>query len=572
MTSMKQFWKGKLYRRCLNENADGLTPPERRSLATGCISVFRIEALPFPGDIQRAVFAAPAAEADLRAWQSAWHRSFPGWEEGKAAQTVLSKLEDASPNRGSIEAISKDIEEFLGRDQYAPALTAFAIEKRTRAVVPAVSDPTPEAVIVARTLRAANAFSALVRLQPFTTALQVTIDGTDAGMAVLTGFTEDGMPILSNRYGNEPRLDGNLDNMFRHLGRETSPAPAFWTWDFLWDELGRTVFGVSPSGFEASERENDRLAREHRRIALAGAIADMASQGTTHAVFSPRDANGTAKALTLEIGHIETIQAALDMIDNVGIFTWSATVEPLERYISVNRYFFHGGRLIGSTCVDPTSHPYDSQCRDGFDKRLTSGASALIEDGEVTISDEADLDAHDEYARKIGDLLRERGVLDFALDVGMLDKGESGGPIQRSLRVLSVGDLWSAQTYSFDQTILAEIVLEETEDYSRKLDVALDAVANHPDFGRLAPSFREVVEAYGRGTMVARLIKRSSSIYRGAWNEEHVKDVIDEALAHYVLSSTDDFTVAEEEAAQGLASFLQYDGFHEWVWKHWGRD
>lgn len=566
MTSTtRQFWKGKLYRRCVSEDEE-FTPPDRRSFATGCISVFRIEALPFADDIARALVAAPAAEADLRAWQSAWDRSFPGWEEGKAAQSVICK---PSPTRSSLESIAGDIEEFLDRDHYEPALAAFGIEKRARAVVPMVSEPTPEAVLVARTLRAANAFAALVRLEPFTTALQVTIEGIDAGMAVLAGFTEDGMAILANRYGNEPRLDDDLDSMFRRLGCDTSDPAPFWTWDFLWEDLGRTVFGVCPTDFEARERDINSRNLERRRIALAGALADMAAQGVRRAVYSPRDVNGKASARGLDIGHLETIQSALDLIDNIDHFTWSATVEPMQGYMSVNRYFFRDGRIIGSTCVDPAAHPYEGQCSDGFDRRLSFGASALIDDGEFTITDGDDLSAHDEYARKIGDLLRERDILDFALDVGMLDKGTTDGIVERNFHVLAVGDLWSSQTYSFDQAVLAKLIAEEAAEYSSKLDVALDALAAHPDFGRLATTFREVVEAYGRGTMIARLIERSSSVYRRAWDVDQVNSALEEAVVHYVRFSPDEFTEAEEEAAEDRVSFLQYDGFHEWVWKHW---
>lgn len=568
MTSTKQFWKGKLYRRCLSEDEE-FTPPDRRSSVTGCISVFRIEALPFTDDIARALDAAPAAKADLLAWQSAWSRSFPGWEQGKAAQSVLSKLTDTLPDRSSVEAISRDIEDFLDRDHHEPALAAFSIEKRARAAVPAAAPPTPEAVLVARTLRAANAFAAFASLMPFTTALKVTIEGVDAGMVVLTGFTDDGLAILGNRYGDDPRLDRDLDGMFSRLGDDTYAPPPFWTWDFLWDHLGRTVFGVCPTDFEAREREIDRDDLKRRRIALAGALADMSAQRVCEAIYSPRDVNGTARARVLDIQKLETIQQALDLIDNVDPFTWSATVEPMEGYMCVNRYFFHGGRMIGSTCVDPTAHPYEVACQDGFDRRLSFGASALVNDGEFTITDGEDLSAHDEYARKIGDLLRERGILDFSLDVGMLNKGTWDGIVERTFHVLAVGDLWSAQTYSFDHTVLSKLIAEEANEYSSKLDVALDGLAVHPDFSRLAPSFREVVEKYGRGTMIARLIKRSSSVYRGAWDEEQVNSALEEAVVHYVRCSPDDFTGAEEEAAEDRVSFLQYDGFHEWVWKRW---
>jgi hypothetical protein len=310
---------------------------------------------------------------------------------------------------------------------------------------------------------------------------------------------------------------------------------------------------------------------EERRIAMAGAIADMASQRIPIAVLSPRDTNGRTRSLLLDITLVDTIQSALDLLDNTDRFSWAATVEPHEGYMTANRYFFHNGRMIGSTCLDPAAHPYDAEVSGGFDRRLSLDVTNLIDDGDFLVADSDDLAAHEQYARMIGALLQTQGVMDFALDVGLQDKwSNADGSIEHEFRVLAVSDLWSADTYSLDYAVLAACLRQEATLYSTKLEAALDALAIHPDFGRLAPVFREIVEAYGREAMIARLIQRSSSTYRGVWDEETVNDVIEESVVHYVrFADEGEVTPSEIEAAEDQVSFLRYDGFHEWLWKSW---
>ncbi|MBY3155323.1 hypothetical protein HFO56_23655 [Rhizobium laguerreae] len=575
MTSTERFWTGMLFRPCVGED-DCFSPPDRRSDTAGCATVLRIEALPFPDDIERAAAAAPQAEPDLRAWQEAWDRSFPNWWQTDFALKVL-----AARDRGSIssdEVLRGQIERFRAKPGYEPALTAFRIEKRALSIAPPDVESPSEEVMVARTLRAASAFSSFARLTPFVSAIHVVIDRIGDAMAVLNGHDDDGVSRLSRphaRYGasetGDVRFDDDLLAFFAKLGVEEIPGLQFWTWDFLRGHLGRTVFGVGPTEFEARDREIDRRRMEERRILLAGAIADMAAQRISAAVLSPRDINGGTRSRLLDLTRVDTIKSALDLLDNTDRFAWASTVEPLERYMTMNRYFFHDGRMIGSTCVDPAAHPYDAEVSKGFDRRLTFDVTNLVDDGEFNTVDSEDLAAHEQYARDIGALLQNHGVMDFALDVGLLGMGtNAAGSIERDFRVLAVSDLWSADTYSLDYAVLAGCLRGEAALYSTRLDAALDALASHSDFGRLAPDFREVVESYGRGAMIARLIQRSSSTYCGAWDDETVKDVIEESVVHYVrLADEGLVTPSEKEAAEDKVSFLRYDGFHEWLLKYW---
>lgn len=570
MTSTTPFWTGKLFMPCVSED-HCFTPPDRRVDSAGCATVLRIEALPFPDDIERAAAVAPQAEADLRAWQEAWDRSFPNWWQSGPALDVLAARGGQKP--AVEEEIRRDIERFREHPGMTPALLAFHIEKRALSVSPPREEPPSAEVLVARTLRAASAFASFSRLTPFVSAVRVCIDGDAVMTAVLTGHDEDGISRLSRPHGGgletgDVRFDHDLFSFLQRLGGEENAGPQFWTWDFLRDHLGRTVFGVGPSDFEARYREWDHRRMEERRIMLAGAIADLAAQRHSIAVLSPRDNNSRSKARLLDITRIYTIRSALDLLDNTDRFSWAATIELLEGYMTVNRYFFHGGRLIGSTCVDPTAHPYDPEVSKGFDRRLTFDVTSLITDGDFNIADSEDLAAHEQYARTIGALLLEHGVMDYTLDVGLYSKGTNAdGTAEHDFRVLAVSDLWSADTYSFDFAVLAGLLRDEAALYSTKLDTALDTLANHPDFGRLAPDFREVVEEYGRGAMIARLIQRSSSTYRAVWDEQTVNDVIEESVVHYVRLADDAFTPDEVEAAEDRVSFLRYDGFHEWLWK-----
>ncbi|MCV9964424.1 hypothetical protein OIU34_21275 [Pararhizobium sp. BT-229] len=252
MTSAVRFWTGMLFRPCLSED-DCFSPPDRRSYTAGCATVLRIEALPFPDDIDRAAEAAPQAEADLRAWQEAWDRSFPNWWQTVPALKILAARGRNSNPASSDEALRGEIERFRGNPGLDPALTAFSIEKRALSIVPPKVELPSDEVMVARTLRAASAFASFARLTPFVSAIHVTIDGIAGWMAVLTGHYDDGVSRLAwphGRYGEDERgdirFDDDLLSFFTKLGVEETAGPQFWTWGFLRDHLGRTVFGVGP--------------------------------------------------------------------------------------------------------------------------------------------------------------------------------------------------------------------------------------------------------------------------------------------------------------------------------------
>jgi hypothetical protein len=557
---------------------DDFSPPQRRSTLGGCAFLLRLEALPFPDDIDQAIASAPQAEADLRAWQEAWDRSFPNWWQAETALKILAARgkDEALPE----DVIRGDIERFLATPGSEPAITAFLIEKRASSVAPLVGKKTSPEILVARTLRAASAFASFARLSPFVSAINVVIDGFNAGISLLIGHDEDGVSRLARphaRYGHEevgdPRFDDDLLNFFIKLGAEETAGPQFWTWTFLHEHLGRTVFGVGPTHFEIMDREPDMRRMQDRRIMLAGAIADMAARQHPVAIYTPRVTNSSKHAQLLDISRIETIRSALDLLDNTDRSSWSATVEPLDDYMSVNRYFFYGGHMIGATCVDPTAHPYDHEASNGFDRRLTCDVTGLITDGNFNVADIECLLAHTQYAHTVAALLRDHGIMDYALDVGLYSTGtDADGTIEYDFRVLAVSDLWHAETFSFDVAALTGLLKNEAELYREKLDVSLAALADHPDFGRLAPDFRTVVEEYGREAMIARILQRSSSVYRDAWDEATVRDVLEESVVHFVRFAHDDtVTPSEIEAADDKVSFLRYDGFHEWLWKTWNK-
>jgi hypothetical protein len=566
MTSATPFWKGTLFHRCFDDyrfDEEGFPALSRRFAQIGCLTVLRIEALPFADDIERAIDAAPSAEADLRFWQESWDRSFQNWWKTDSVSRALAARTEDRPDHAA--SLKRAIAGFAEKPGDQPALRAFQIEKGLLSIAVPPQQRPDEAAMIARTLRAASAFGAFARLTPHVSAIHVVLDDYDIGTALLTGHDEDGVPRLARHYPgrhraherDDPRFDDDLSKLLRRLGQEESADPMFWSWDFLHDHLNRTVFGVGPSRFEAQEREIDDRRLQESRIMLAGAIADMAAQGAKCAVFTPRGGNVKRKPRLLDLSQVSTIRSAHDLLDNISRYEWAATVEPLQSYRTVNRYFFHDGAVIGSTCTDPAAHPYEGYVDKGFDSRLSAGASALIEDGDGTITDNAILASHDGFAHEVGKLLKERDVLEFALDVGTTEKG--------TLEVVAISDLWSAQTYSFDWRVLVGTLQLEAAVFDGKLDAALDAIATHAEFGRLATEFRDVVQAYGRGAMIARLIHRSWSAYLDVWREDRVKDALVEAMVHYIRSGESNANEAEIEAAEDQVSFLQYDGFHDWL-------
>ncbi|MCS4088729.1 hypothetical protein [Rhizobium sp. BK176] len=565
MTSSTPFWKGTLFQRCFDDSRsdeEGFPVLRRRLARSGCVTVLRIEALPFVDDIERAIAAAPSAEADLRFWQEAWDRSFPDWRNGDAVKRALAKRTEECPNHS--QSLERAIAGFIENPGDQPALQAFRIEKHSLSIAVPPQPRPDESAMIARTLRAASAFGAFARLTPCVSAVHVVLDDNDIVTALLTGHDEDGVPRLAKHYPgrseadkNDPRFDADLSKLLYRLGEEESADPMFWSWDFLHDHLGRTVFGVGPSRFEAIEREIFERRLNESRIMLAGALADMAANATKVAIYTPRGGNVKRRPRRIDLSRVSTIRSAHDLLDNIARYEWAATVEPWQAYRTLNRYFFHDGVIVGSTCTDPAAHPYDGDSDKGFDRRLSLGASALLEDGEGTIDHSAILASHADFAREVGKLLKEREVLDFALDVGTTKSG--------ALEVVAISDLWSAQTYAFDWRGLVETLQREAAAFDIKLEAALDEMASHPDFGRLATEFRDVVSSYGRGAMIARLIHRSWSAYLDVWREDRVKDALVEAMVHYILSGKSNANQTEIDAAEDQISFLHYDGFHYWL-------
>jgi hypothetical protein len=561
MTSTTPFWKGALFQRCFDDSRfdeEGFPALRRRFAEFGCLTVLRIEALPFADDIEKAIAAAPSAEADLRFWQEAWDRSFPDWRNGDAVERALTKRTEEYPDKA--DGLGTAIAGFIENPGYHPAIRAFQIEKHSlSAAVP--PQPRPDgAAMIARTLRAASTFGAFARLTPHVSAIHVVLDDKDIVTALLTGHDEGGIPFLAKHYPRqhtEPRFDVGLSRLLHRFGEEESPDPMFWSWDFLHDHLGRTVFGIGPSRFEAREREIDGRRLKESHTMLAGAIADMAAHGEKFAVYTPRGGNVKRKPRRIDLSQVTTIRSARDLLDTTTRYEWAATVEPFQAYHAVNRYFFHDGVVVGSTCTDPTSHPYERNGDKGLDRRLSIGASALLEDGEGKIIDSSIFESHDCFAREVGRLLKEREFFDFALDVGTTTSG--------TIEVVAISDLWSAQTYSFDWRFLVEKLQSEAAAFDVKLEAALDVMASHPDFGRLTAEFRDVVSSYGRGAMIARLIHRSWSPYLDVWSEDRVNDALVEAMVHYILSGKSNANQAELEAAEDQIGSLEYDGFHYWL-------
>jgi hypothetical protein len=575
MTPNTPFWKGKLYRHCAVQGVDGFTPPERRSSAYGCVNVFRLEALPFADDIELALIVAPQAESDLRGWQEAWDRSFPSWWREPASTSVLAMRTDVPVEPDFELETLQSIENFLnGSGCSSPAVEAFRIESRTPSVPRPSAKQASAQVLVARTLRAASAFAAFGRLTPFVSAVHVVIEGRDVATVALAGHDEDGTSRLVRRvphYGEaeiaDPRFDVHLDKLFTKIAEEVRPSPAYWQWEFLRGHLGRTVFGVVPTTIEMLDGEVDPHRAEERKTEIAGAIADMAAQGFRNAMVHPREINGAKNPLSIALSEIKSIAEARRALDAFGRLPLAMTVEPNDGYASVNRYFFHGSAMLGSSCVDPSAHPYDGECSKGFDRRLSVGASALIEDGDFNVIDAQGHADHDDYARSVGKLLSDYGVLDFTLDIGMLAKNSDKEPVDNGFQVISVNDLWSSQTFSFDIRFLVERLREDAAVFERKLETALSKIDRHSRFNRLAPAFRNVVNAYGTAAMTARLIARSRAACADCWDAPTVGEALEEAVVHFIRKADDDFTPEEQAEAEDQVSFLQYDGFWEWLWR-----
>jgi hypothetical protein len=536
------FWKGRLFKPSENAETNRYQPGFlRREDAFGCLVAVRLEALPFAVDVEAAITMQPAAADDIRDWAHSWNTSFPGWEASSWAGDARRFRNDINRKLERARFVDETISEFLASESKDnDAIKAYNIEGSEKYPATLAGDDEPRARI-ARVLRTARAFRAGCLMPPFCIGFEVFHDGQRALSVTLTGRDTAGTPILSAlRYafaGYDPRGDDNLWIRFFNQAnsRET---PAYWDWKFLRAQLARTVVGVQY-----------RAGGDNGRVRLAGALADMAAQGERTALVSFRH-DGKRESKILAIRGIKTIREAVDQLSVTMPAASSATVENEPHYITRSRFFIHGGRVIGSKGNDPLLTPSDPDA-----DRERYGRTAL---------DMGDVRAIDLFAEEVSTALRENGVQECAVEIGLNWVGYGLGP---RFEVVSVDDLWTSDFLAFDPATLIGEVAEGYLRFETMLDKVLAEAEEWPRFSRFAKPFREIVQLYGKSAMVAFVLSQNNKTT--SWTEEDFRTVLRRLMVGFVLMvsiANAAATTDEESASVAKSADMHFlEGFRQWL-------
>ena len=569
MTSTAPFWKGRLFAPSIPVAEDGDIAPARRAETYGPLVSLRLEALPFSAEVEAAAAARPEAGEDLKYWADAWNSSFPLWErDALARRGRLANLDRTTGEDPAAAAVAGFLAAPRSEHDY---IDAYQIEGLTRASAERERQKDDPALSLARTLRAARAFRAGSRLKPFCTSFEVLSDGRPAGSAILAETGE--APKLQGVTGEDAfteRADRELAEAHARA-RFVQPDFDYWNWGFVRPFLDRTVVGwagrryVGDRPSHGSDFEN-----RQRRLVIAGALADLAAHGEHYAVVTPREVNGHKGSTLVDLKGIATIHDALRTVEFSLPGCAAVTVERQEGYLGANRYFFHDGLMLGSTRLDPLATPYDRDPAEALDHTVSMGTVARPNsDGANSL---ADTGGHDDYAFEVASALTENGFRDFTLDLGLFTSETSPAGVIETYRLLSIGDLWSADFLSLDPAFLFDGLAGEFSDYDTRLaDLVTRLVSEHEGIPRLAGPFLEAVEAYGRFATVAHLVARSVLSWSGPWKEGDVSQSLLAMMAHFavfVASERDDALHPYElEWAEDLVPDLSYGGFHNWLWR-----
>lgn len=541
MQDQTPFWKGRLFKPSTPRDHEADLGFGRRLDRFGYLTGVRLEALPFTKNIDEAAAACPTAERDLRMWADAWNSSFPDWEE-KAIREAQREaaIRDEATNPDSLKHVVAKFLESEPSDE--DAWIAYRLEKTPR-VTPSdthlVASPD---TMLARTLRSARSFVAALNLPAYCTAFHVFEDGQNRSFtAILAANAPDGSPRLEGHLGRYPSIYDVVYEKHCESFSTSSDYP-FWDWKFLRPHLDRTVVGWTAGMYtDREDLSSDRFRLEERLAVLGGALADLAAQGEYLALLTMRESCGGMQQLTVKIGHIRSIQEGAAVLSSVlPASCMAATVEKLEDNFASRRYFLYGGEIVGTAVLDPEFTPYD-------------GRSAPY----------VERDGLDRYAREIAALLSDNGIADCAFDIAL-----KGGA---RLCVLSVCDLWNCGFLSFDPAMLYKKVRADFTEYDTVVEDRLAyTISETLEVSRLASTYLEIMDAFGRDNLIAHLSAQTS----WGWDAPLGRNVV----IQYMLGMISDIiqfaaserrnvvTGAEEEFAEDALSDYQRGRFHEWLW------
>jgi hypothetical protein len=379
-TSEKPFWYGRFWTDQEVKFGEDLEPVGN---ASACIK--RICNLPYDEVIEATLKLQPKAEELLRRWREAWDRSFPGWQS--KPQWHFDKSE-----KETTDQYVHDIQRAFNWIENQGVSKAEGVSILDNWVVEVGEDKRDYRLHV---IDDADAVCSMVHLSPgagFFYALGVIIQ--------YTGQDEDGYPIFSEAPEAKLRVDKRLDS-----------HPEYWNWPFYKKYLGRQGV-VTKNG-------------EH----TAAVLADMALQGHTHAFLKGvAQKSGTWTVNLKHVSNLETAYQRLHATIERDHVNQAMYVQEHVPFTHEQRYYIQGGRMFASACSDRHFSVMDSN-----GKRLDSRVAILevpaidggVFDRGVTrhVEDRKTSAMFARQVRKIVAELREHGIQDYSIDMGLTERG-----------------------------------------------------------------------------------------------------------------------------------------------------
>jgi hypothetical protein len=402
------------------------TPGSESLKDISSVVVMSVSSLPRDEVIERVVSFRPEAEPMMRQWRKIWDRSFPDWLENN--KWPLAKMENSYEDYwldwGSRIFDDKgydrsDVSKFYDVDRVINVNKKDLRDYRLHVI--------DEADIVLN----------MGRLSPGLGVLDVM------GRKVLyDGVDDDGLPRFIYATGIA------ADRVTRRL-RET---PRYWNWPFFLKYLGRKLV-VAPA-----------------RHAAAEVLLDMAQQGHSHAFLKRAKGKGT---WTMPLTDLITVEDAEDRL--AGLIPdqrdLNLVIQEHLPFTHEQRFYINNGRVFASACSDRNFCVLDAS-----GKRLDDRVSVLncpsinqgyFDRGVTSHVRNRDLAAtFARQARRIARELKDHGILEYSLDMGLTDRG----PV-----CIEINTLHRAGPYNLDRRFYMDAFRAKEEWMKTHLDVGVRA-------------------------------------------------------------------------------------------------
>lgn len=379
-TCDRPFWYGRFW---ADQDVEFREYIEPIGSAAACIK--RLSNLPYDEVIEKTLELEPRAAGLLRRWREIWDRSFPGWQS--MPQWHFDKSE-----KETTEHFVHDVSRAFNWVTVPSVSKAEGITILDNWVVDVDDDKRDYRLHV---IDCADAVCSMIHLSPgagFFDALGVIIQ--------YTGQDNDGYPIFRAATEAQKRVHRRLDN-----------HPEYWNWPFYKKYLGRR--GV--------------VTRDGKHTAAV--LADMALQGHTHAFLKGVAQKSGTWTVNLErVVNLETAFQSLAATLERDQVNASMYVQEHVPFTHEQRFYIQGGRMFASACSDRHFSVMDSNGK-RLDSRVAVLETPAIDTGAfdrgVThhVEDRKTSAMFARQVRKIAAELREYGLQDYSVDMGLTERG-----------------------------------------------------------------------------------------------------------------------------------------------------